>query len=138
MVVRISGEVQVRQRSAKMKHRGELDAEFARRVNSRRELERLEHRAGLIGLPQTAPEGRVEQYDVDERMAHALRELLEVDDNRVCRGWNADCLAHSAHPLEAPGRIFEIIVVEILDSPGDADGFLNGPGGVWIEAQPIA
>src|SRR6516225_1471604 len=113
MVVRVGGEVQIRQRGAEMKHRGELDAEFSRGVDRRRELKGLEHRAGFVGLPQTAPEGRVEQDDVDERMAHALRELLEVDDDRVGRSWNADRLAHAPHPLETPGWIFEIIVIEV-------------------------
>ena len=89
-------------------------------------------RGRLDAGPDAAPEGGVEQDDVDRRIEHVGGELLEIDDHRVGGERHADLLAHAAHAVQAPGRVLEVVVAQILDGPAEADRLLDGEGGVGI------
>ena len=56
----------------------------------------------------------------------------------VAVGMLTNAVAQPPHAFEAPGRILEIVVVEILDRLADADRLLDRPDAVGIEPQAVA
>ena len=63
------------------------------------------------------------------------RQLLEIDHDRIGRRRDPNELADAAHAFKAPGRILEIVVVQILDRLADADRLFDRPGRVRVEPQ---
>ncbi len=84
------------------------------------------------------PQRGVEQDDVHGGVEHVGGQLLEPDDHRVGGERHPDPLAGPAHAVQAVDRIFEVVVVQVLDLPREPDGLLRGPDAVGIEAQAVA
>src|SRR5207253_10976259 len=91
-----------------------------------------------VRLADAAPDLRIQQDHVDGTQPDTGRELLEVDNHGVSGRWNADLLAHAGHPFQTPGRILQVVIVEVLDLPGNLDGLFNVPDRVGVQAQRIA
>src|ERR1043166_1014166 len=125
MIVRVRGEGKVRETSAEVEHRGELDAEFARRVDGDAEAEGLADARGLDAGAYAAPESRVEQNYINRRVERVGRELLEVDDPRIRRQRHPHLLAHAAQGVHAEGRVFEVVVAHVFDGLAAPDGLLG-------------
>src|SRR5882762_951114 len=138
MIVRVRGKGQIRYHRAEVKHRSELDAKLARRVYGDAELECLAHARGLDALPDPAPEGCVEQNHVAGQVEHISREVLKVDDDRVCCQRHAHLLAHAAHSRQSKYRVLQIIVPDVFDLLAEPNARLSGPDAVRIEAEAIA
>src|SRR6266496_571367 len=88
--------------------------------------------------PDAAPEGRVEQDNINGRTEHVCRQLLKIDDYCVCCQWHPHFLTHATHACHAINRILEVIVREIFDLLTEPNRGFSGPDGIWIEAKVIA
>lgn len=143
VIVGVGGEAEIREEGAEVEHGGELDAEFSARVDRDAEVERFANTGRFDAGTDTAPKGGVEENDVHRRPAgcteaeNILGELFEVDDDGVGGERNADGAADALHRGEAERRVFEVVVVEILDRAAEADGFFGTPDGVGVEANPV-
>src|SRR5215211_4002379 len=102
------------------------------------ELERLANGGRFDAGTNPTPERRVEQDDVDGWLQHVRRELLEVHDHCVRREWHAQLLTREPHSVHAEHRIFEIVVVQILDVLAKPNRLFGRPDTVWIEPKSIA
>src|SRR5919112_2152477 len=103
----------------------------------RPELESLAHPSGFDAGPDPTPESGVEQDDVGHRVQYVGRQLLEIDDNRVGRERYLHLLAQAPHTVQPPGRIFVVVVFQILYGQAEANALLDAEGGVGIEPQGI-
>ena len=135
--MRVRREAEIGQRGAQMQHRGKLDTELAGGMHRRAILECLEHRPRLVRLAEAAPERRVKQDHIDQIVADRLGELLEIDDHGVSRRGNAHELTNAPHAFQTPGRVLEIIILELLDRLADSDRLLDAPCAVRIETQQV-
>ena len=121
-----------------MQHRRELDAELTRGVDAGAELEGLEHLAGLVGLPQAAPERGVEQDHVHRVMLDAACQLLEIHHHGIGGGGDGNAVAQPPHAFEPEARVLEIIVADMLDFLGDPDRVLDRPHRIGVEPEAVA
>ena len=90
-----------------------------------------------MGLAKAAPEGGVEENDVDRLEPDAGGELLEIDHHGVGRGRDVDRAPQPPHALEPPARVLEVVVVEVLDRLADPDPLLDAPHAVGVEADAV-
>src|SRR5690349_21201106 len=115
MIMSVGSERQIWNHRAEMKHRGELNAEFAGRMHGHAELKRFADSRGFHTRANAAPKRRVEQYDVDRCIEHIRCELFEVYDDGVGREWHTNFLTHTAHTIHSKHGIFEIVVANVFD-----------------------
>src|SRR5271166_3111323 len=121
-----------------MQHGGELYTQLPRRVDGNTGLQGLTHRSSLYAGADTAPEGGVEQYDIDCRIAQVRRQLLEVDHHRVGGEPDRYSRTHLPHTVQSPGRILVIVVGEISNGTAKPDRFLHREGPVRVVTEGIA
>src|SRR5580700_6080652 len=121
-----------------MQHAGELYTQLPRRVDGDTGLQGFTHRSSLYAGTDTAPEGGIEQYDIDCRIAQVRRQLLEVDHHRVGGESDRYSRTHLPHTVQSPGRILVIVVGEISDGAAETDRLLYGEGRVWVVTEGIA
>src|SRR5687768_17026232 len=101
------------------------------------ELERFANACGFYTLTDPSPEGCVEQDDVYRRIQNVRRKLFEIYNYRICRQWHSNLFACPPHPVESEDRIFEIVVVDVLDLLAKPDRLLGRPCRVRIEPKRI-
>src|SRR5215210_4867308 len=101
------------------------------------ELESLAHPRGFDAGSDPTPESGVQQDDVSRRVQYVGRQLFEIDDHRVGRERYLHLLAQAPHTIEPPGRIFVVVVFQILYGQAEANALLHAEGGVGIEPQGV-
>src|SRR5581483_10117221 len=102
------------------------------------QLKGLADRRRLDAGTNAAPEGCIEQDDVDSGVQHVGGKLFEVDYDGVGRQGNAYHFARPAHAVQSKDRILEVVVTDILDRLPEADGLLGGPDGIRVEPERAA
>src|SRR5688500_7672642 len=100
-------------------------------------LECFAHARGFHTLPDASPKRSVEQDDIDRRIQNIRRELLEIYNDRVRREWHTNFLARPTHAVKSKHRIFQVIVVDVLDLLAEPDRLFGRPGRVRIEPKRI-
>ena len=91
----------------------------------------------LPGLSQSTPKSRVQQDYIYGIQADAGGELLKIYDDRVRCGGNLNEWADTAHSLQSPAGILEVVIPDTLYGASDANGFLNAPGGIRVQPKRI-
>ena len=109
-----------------MQHGGELNTQLPRRMDGDAGLHGLAHRSCLYARAETAPEGGVEENDIDCRIAHVRRQLLEVNHHRVGGEPDWHSCAHLPHTVQSPCRILVIVVGEVSDCLAEPDRLFHG------------
>src|SRR5262249_50921841 len=120
-----------------MQHRGQLNPEFPRRMNSYAELKCFANSRCLHAWTNASPECGVEQNHIDRRIQDVGSELLEIDNDGVRRKWHANHFPCSAHSMKSIDRVLEVVIVQSFDGLAEANGLLCRPHGIWIEPQRI-
>src|SRR5215212_10654997 len=100
-------------------HGGQLDPEFSRGTDGHAQLGRLADRGGLHAGSDATPEGGIEQDDIHGGGEDVDGQLLEVDDDGVGGEGYVHGLPHAPHTVQAPGRIFVVVVAEVLYGPAE-------------------
>src|SRR5690554_5729571 len=118
-----------------MKHGSQLDTEFAGTVHRHPQLKFFTDYPRLPCLSQSTPKGGVQQNNIHGVGSDTGCQLLKIDDYRIGCGGYTDLLPDPPHPFQSPGRVFEIVIGQILNSPSNPNSFFNTPGGVWINPE---
>jgi hypothetical protein len=108
-----------------MEHRRELNAEFSARVNSNTKLKSFAHAGSFHTWTYAAPKGCVEKDHIDGRIQNVCGKLFEIDDHSVGRERHPHLLASPTHAVQAKYRVFEIVIIDVLDLLAKPDCLLG-------------
>src|SRR5919106_6315286 len=107
-------------------------------MHSHTQLKRFTNSGCFDTRANAAPERRVQQHDIDRRVANVGRELFEIDYDGVSRERHADFLAYAPHSIHTKHRIFQIIVSNVFDLLPKPDCRFGGPDAIRIKAKTIS
>src|SRR5688572_1574167 len=105
VIMSIRGKREVWQDGSQMQHGRKLNPQFSGGMDSHTELKRFTNRRSLYAASNTAPEGCIEENDVNRSVEHIRRELLKVHDNCVGRERDLHHFPGAAHTIQAENGI---------------------------------
>src|SRR6476646_6794930 len=97
------------------------------------ELKCLTDTSRLNALANAAPKCSVEQDHVDGLIEDVSGELFKINDDSISCQRHSHLFADTPHAVKTVNRVFQVIVVNVLDLLPEPDGLFGGPNGVRIE-----
>src|SRR6266702_3357147 len=106
-------------------------------MNGYSQLKGFTHTCRLDAGTNASPERRIQKNHIDGGIQNSASELLKVDHHGIgcCR--NTDHFPYASHTVQTPGRIFKIIVLQVLDGVAEVNGLLDAEGCVRVIAQAV-
>ena len=84
--------------------------------------------------PQKVVSSRITSTAVSSALAASCSKFTTTV--LVASGTRIICRA-APHPVQAEDRVFQVIVVQVLNRLSETDGLLGGPHAVGIESEPV-